>query len=61
MLTRKIDAALDAMLACMIKAPALLDVYRPGTPERAAVAELLAALQRTDAVLFERPADPPRG
>ena len=54
MLTHKIDGALDALLACMMRLPALRDCYRPGTPERAALDDLMAALQRTDAVLFDR-------
>ena len=52
MLSYRIDAALDALLACMMRVPALRDCYRPGTPERAALDSLLAELQRTDAALF---------
>lgn len=54
MLTHKIDAALDALLACAMRLPALRDCYRPGTPERAALDNLLAALQHADAALFTR-------
>lgn len=54
MLTHRIDGALDALLACMMRLPALRDCYRPGTPERAALDDLMASLQRTDAVLFDR-------
>ncbi|QUD89845.1 hypothetical protein [Phenylobacterium montanum] len=59
MLTQKIDGALDAILACMMRVPALRDAYRPGTPERAALDDLLASLQRADAVLFHRGPDAP--
>ena len=54
MLSYQIDAALDALLALMMRAPALRDCYRPGTPERTALDELLAQLARTDAILFDR-------
>jgi hypothetical protein len=54
MLTRKIDAALDALAACRAHAPGLRDCYRPGTSERAALDGLLAALERTDAALAPR-------
>ncbi|MDR3512493.1 MAG: hypothetical protein P4L73_12730 [Caulobacteraceae bacterium] len=64
MLTRQIDAALDALEACRTRAPHLRDCYRPGTPERAALDELVAALERTDAALRpqtgRRAADGPR-
>jgi hypothetical protein len=56
MLTHKIDGALDALLACMMRLPALRDCYRPGTLERAALDDLMASLQWTDAVLFDRSA-----
>lgn len=56
MLSYQIDAALDSLLACMMRTPALRDCYRPGTPERTALDELLAQLARTDAVLFNREA-----
>ncbi|MDR3513452.1 MAG: hypothetical protein P4L73_17575 [Caulobacteraceae bacterium] len=52
MLTHKIDGALDALLACMMRLPALRDCYRSGTAERAALDELMTSLQRTDAALF---------
>jgi hypothetical protein len=54
MLTRKIDAALDALAACRARAPGLRDCYRPGTPERAALDALMSALERTDAALSPR-------
>ena len=47
MLTRKIDAALDALAACRSRTPDLLDCYRPGAPERAALEGLMAALDET--------------
>jgi hypothetical protein len=59
MLTHKIDSALDALLACMMRLPALRDCYRSGTPERTALEDLMASLQRTDAVLFDRKATAP--
>ncbi|MDR3506843.1 MAG: hypothetical protein P4L64_02990 [Caulobacteraceae bacterium] len=64
MLTHKIDGALDALLACMMRLPALRDCYRPGTPERVALDELMVSLQRTDAALFDHrmaAAGPPAG
>jgi hypothetical protein len=51
-LTQKIDSALDALLACMMRLPALQTCYDIGTPERDALDELMASLQRTDVVLF---------
>ena len=54
MLTRKLDSAFDAILACRLKAPALLDFYRPGTLERGAVEGLLTALENVDAALTRR-------
>lgn len=59
MLSQKIDSALDALLACMMRLPALRDCYRPGTPERVALDDLTASLQRTGAALFED-CSPPR-
>ena len=56
MLTHKIDGALDSLLACVMRLPALRECYRPGTPERAALDDLMASLERTDAVLFDRSA-----
>ena len=46
MLTRKIDAALDAITACRTRTPDLLGCYRPGAPERAALERLMAALDQ---------------
>jgi hypothetical protein len=57
MLTRNIDAALNALDACRERTPALRDHYRPGSPERSALDALLAALARTDAALAPQPVD----
>lgn len=51
MLTRRIDAALDALWTCRERLPLLRDLYRPQTPERRALDEVLAAMKRADAVL----------
>lgn len=51
MLTRRIDKALAAMADCRARVPALRDVYPSGSPERAALDELLNAANRADAVL----------
>lgn len=59
MRTRRLDAAFDALSACRSRVPFLRDVYRPGTPERVAVDDLLNALARLDAAKvahYERPA-----
>ena len=61
MISRRIDAALDAIDRCRRQAPALSDAFRPGTPERAALEDLMAALKRTDDVLFRRQPRPPCG
>jgi hypothetical protein len=52
MLTQRIDAALDALAACRSRMPGLRDVFQSGGPERAALDDLLAALERTDAVIL---------
>ena len=59
MLTQKIDAALDAITACKVKAPLLAHCYRPGTPERLALEGLLVALETVDAALTRRDAEAP--
>jgi hypothetical protein len=51
MLTRRIDAALDAIAACRDRVPALRDLYRDGTPERAALDVLIDAARRANGVL----------
>jgi hypothetical protein len=57
MLTRRIDAALNALSDCRNRVPELRDIYRPDTPERAALDDVLAALQRAGTVLrITRPA-----
>lgn len=59
MLTRRIDAALDALSDCRARAPGLRDIYRPDTPEHLALDEVLAAVRRAHAALQEgRPAGP---
>ena len=59
MFTQRIDAALDAIAACKVKAPLLADCYRPGTPERIAREGLLVALETVDAALLRRDAQAP--
>jgi hypothetical protein len=41
-----------------VRLPALRDCYRPGTPERSALDELINSLARTDAILFTRNSRP---
>jgi hypothetical protein len=53
MLTRRIDAALTALTDCRQRVPALRDLYRPGSAERAALDELLTAIERADRVVLE--------
>jgi hypothetical protein len=57
MLTRRIDAALDAIAACRERVPALRDLYRYGTPERAALDDLIDAARRANGALSGE--DPP--
>lgn len=59
MLTRDVDAAYDAIERCRIRAPVLKWYYRPGTNERAAIDELLAAIERLEATLTAPSASPP--
>jgi hypothetical protein len=61
MLTRRIDAAFHAIVQCRHRVPFLSEVYRPGTPERAAIDDLLNALQRADETLLLRKAAPLAG
>ena len=51
MLTRRIDAALNALTECRARLPPLRDLYRPGSAERAALDDLLEALNRTNEAL----------
>jgi hypothetical protein len=51
MLTRQIDAAFDAIAACRERVPALRDLYRDGTPERAALDDLIDAARRANGAL----------
>ncbi len=55
MLTRSIDQALEALTACRQRLPALRDLYREGSPERAALDTVLEAVRRVDAVMGARP------
>ena len=52
MLTRKIDAALDALDLCRSAVPELAAIYRPGTPTRAALEAVIDAADRANAALF---------
>jgi hypothetical protein len=60
MLTRRVDAALDALCACRERVP-LRDQYKPDTPQRAALDGVLAALRRADEVMLGHNAKPPAG
>jgi len=60
MLTQKIDAALYAIENCRLRIPDLAEAYRPGSPERAAIEELVAAVAKVDATLYRRDAKPPQ-
>jgi hypothetical protein len=51
MLTRRIDAAIEALTACRARTPDLRDCYRQGAPERVALDALIAALDRAAASL----------
>jgi hypothetical protein len=53
MLTRRIDAALDAIAACRDRVPELRNLYRDGTPERAALENLIDAAHRANGVLAD--------
>ena len=61
MLTRRIDTALDALARCRARVPDLRDLYRPGSPERAALDDLLEALSRTSEALRSPSARRPAG
>jgi hypothetical protein len=61
MLTRRIDAALDALWTCRERLPLLVDLYRPETAERAALESVVAAIAHADKVLLGREARPPVG
>jgi hypothetical protein len=52
MLTQRIDAALDALATCRNRLPVLREVFGPGAPERAAVDDLLGAIERADAAIL---------
>jgi len=55
MLTDQLDAAYFALDACRRRVPALRGVLRVGTPERAALDEALAAIERLEQALRSRP------
>jgi len=55
MLTRRIDAALDTVAACRNRLPPLRDLFRDGTCERAALDNLLEALERANDALLRQP------
>ncbi len=59
MLTRRIDAALEALWTCRERLPLLVDIYRPETPERAALEGVVAAIANADKMLLGREATPP--
>ena len=58
MLSRQVDAALQSMRDCRERVPFLRDQYRPGSAERAALEELLAAHRCADAALAKFLTDP---
>lgn len=61
MFTRSIDQALEALAACCRRLPPLRDLYREGSPERAALDAALAAVRQADDVLNARYRRPPLG
>jgi hypothetical protein len=61
MLTRRIDAALEALWTCRERLPLLVDLYRPESPERAALEGVIAAIAHADKVMLGREAEPAAG
>ena len=61
MFTRSIDQALEALAACRRRLPSLRDLYREGSPERAALDAALAAVHQADDVLCAPYRRPPFG
>ena len=51
MLTRKFDAAYEAIAACHARVLVLRDCFRPDAAERVAVEALLSALEQVDVAL----------
>ena len=51
MLTRRIDAALEALWTCRERLPLLRDLFQPGSRERAAIDAVIAAIADADAAL----------
>jgi hypothetical protein len=60
MLTRPIDKALDALIACRQNLPFLRDLYRPESPEWAALNGVLNAVGQASEALIGRSAQPDR-
>ena len=59
MLTRRIDSAIDSLWTCRERLPFLREQYRPDSPERAVLDDVLAAIRRADQVLLGQGAPPP--
>jgi hypothetical protein len=57
-LTRRIDQAFEALILCRERLPVLRDLYRPGSPERAALDAVLEGLRRADHALSQRCGQP---
>jgi len=55
MLTKPIDKALEALTACRQHVPYLPDLYRPESPERAALDGVLRAVGEANEVLIGQP------
>jgi hypothetical protein len=58
-LTRRIDLALEALILCRERLPFLRDLYRPGSPERAALEIVLEGLREADHALTHRRCEQP--
>ena len=48
MITGRMNRAFEALTACRSSVPDLRHIYRPGTPQRAALDRLLAALSEVE-------------
>ena len=57
MLSRRIDAAYIALDAARERTPAVLEVYRPETPERVALDRVMVVLGEVEDALLGRHAD----
>lgn len=51
MITRRIDRGLEALHQCETAIPGLADVFREGSPERAALHEVCMAAKRARQIL----------